>query len=204
MARTCAMVSCSTCRKFGIGYQNTSTDMNDKSRRLHNVTGTWSSSGVVQIVISIMYCCADIVCTVNIPLYVYMNQSVMVVQYNVWVFWTWGPVCQKQVSNEGTSNYNPRCMSDVITCPCPWYLFLAHKSSNVYAAVTSIILTLPQRLSGRIPSSARRSWIPTMMMTRTLALLLCPSCRLACGDNVRRVATSTPLVSVFTRWISIA
>ena len=39
----------------------------------------------------------------------------------------WGLMWQKQVSRAGTSNYIPKW--DVITCPCPWYLFLPHKSS---------------------------------------------------------------------------
>ena len=41
----------------------------------------------------------------------------------------WGLECQKQVSRTGTSNYIPQYLWDVITCPCPWYLLLAHKSS---------------------------------------------------------------------------
>ena len=41
----------------------------------------------------------------------------------------WGPVCPKQVSRAGTSNYIPQILWDVITCPCPWHLLLAHKSS---------------------------------------------------------------------------
>ena len=30
----------------------------------------------------------------------------------------------------GTSNYIPQHLQDVITCPWPWYLLLAYKSSN--------------------------------------------------------------------------
>ena len=41
----------------------------------------------------------------------------------------WWIVCQKQVSRAGTSNYIPQILWDVITCPCPWYLPLAHTSS---------------------------------------------------------------------------
>ena len=37
-----------------------------------------------------------------------------------------GLVGQKQVSRTGTSNYIPRYLWDIITCPCPWYLHLAH------------------------------------------------------------------------------
>ena len=33
---------------------------------------------------------------------------------------------QKQVSRAGTSNYIPQYLWDIITCPCPWYLLLAH------------------------------------------------------------------------------
>ena len=39
-----------------------------------------------------------------------------------------GSQCQKQVSRAGTSNYLPQYPWDVITCPCPWNLLLAHKS----------------------------------------------------------------------------
>ena len=42
---------------------------------------------------------------------------------------TWGLVCQKQVSRAGTSNYIRQTLWDVITCPCPWYLLLAHRFS---------------------------------------------------------------------------
>ena len=41
----------------------------------------------------------------------------------------YGLVCQKQVSRAGTSNYIPQYLWDVITCPCPWYFILVHKSS---------------------------------------------------------------------------
>ena len=41
-------------------------------------------------------------------------------------------VRQKQVSRAATSNYIPQCLWDVITCPCPWYLLLAPKSSCIY------------------------------------------------------------------------
>ena len=54
-----------------------------------------------------------------------------------WMALTHGPVrtcgllCQKQVHvyRTGTSNCIPQILSDVINCPCPWYLLLAHKSS---------------------------------------------------------------------------
>ena len=42
----------------------------------------------------------------------------------------WGLVCQKQVSRAWTSNYIPQYLWDVITCPCPWSLILAHTSSS--------------------------------------------------------------------------
>ena len=44
---------------------------------------------------------------------------------------SWWLVYQKQVSRAGTSNYIPHYLWDVITCPCPWYMLLAHKSSTV-------------------------------------------------------------------------
>ena len=36
---------------------------------------------------------------------------------------------QGQVSRAVTSNYSPQDLWDVITCACPWYLLLAHKST---------------------------------------------------------------------------
>ena len=42
---------------------------------------------------------------------------------------TGGLLCQQQISRTGTSNYIPQILWDVITCPFPWYLHLAHKSS---------------------------------------------------------------------------
>ena len=41
-------------------------------------------------------------------------------------------MCQEQVPRVGTSNYIPQYLWDVITCPCPWYLHLAYKSSFVH------------------------------------------------------------------------
>ena len=43
----------------------------------------------------------------------------------------WEVLFQKQVSRAGTSNYIPRILWDVITCPCPWYLLLAQHSWNI-------------------------------------------------------------------------
>ena len=40
------------------------------------------------------------------------------------------PVCQKQVSRAGTSNYILQILWYVITCPCPWYPLLTQKSST--------------------------------------------------------------------------
>ena len=40
----------------------------------------------------------------------------------------WGVLCQKQVSRAGTSNYIPQILWDVVTCSCPWYLLLGHRS----------------------------------------------------------------------------
>ena len=54
---------------------------------------------------------------------------------NVWIFHVmyfiiWGVLCQKQVSKTGTSNYITQYLWDVITCPCPWYLFLAQYNNQ--------------------------------------------------------------------------
>ena len=40
----------------------------------------------------------------------------------------WGPVCHKQVSRAEKSNYILQFLWDVLTCPCPWWLLLAHTS----------------------------------------------------------------------------
>ena len=39
-----------------------------------------------------------------------------------------GVWCHMQVLRTGTSNYIPQFLGDVITCRCPWYLFLAQYS----------------------------------------------------------------------------
>ena len=39
----------------------------------------------------------------------------------------WGVVRQKLASMAGTSNYTPQILCNLVTCPCPLYLFLAHK-----------------------------------------------------------------------------
>ena len=41
----------------------------------------------------------------------------------------WGLVCRKQVSRPWTCNYLPQYLWELINCPRPWYLLLAHKSS---------------------------------------------------------------------------
>ena len=41
-----------------------------------------------------------------------------------------GSVCQKRLLRVGTRNYNKQMPWDVITCPCPWYTFLAYRPSN--------------------------------------------------------------------------
>ena len=40
----------------------------------------------------------------------------------------WGHVCQRPVSRAGSSNSIPQYLWGVISCPCPWYLLLGHKS----------------------------------------------------------------------------
>ena len=42
----------------------------------------------------------------------------------------WGLVWLKAASMAGASDCTPQCLWGVITCPCPWYFLLAHKSSN--------------------------------------------------------------------------
>ena len=50
----------------------------------------------------------------------------------------WGLLCKKQVSRAGTSSYIPQVLWDVITHPCPWYLFLAKHSSHVQSVVLGL------------------------------------------------------------------
>ena len=48
--------------------------------------------------------------------------------------WNWTVelvVCWKQLPSAGISNYIPQALWDVITCPCSWYLLLAHRSSII-------------------------------------------------------------------------
>ena len=67
----------------------------------------------------------------------------------------WIGVFQKQVSRVGTSNYIPQILWDVITCPCPWYLLLAHKSSYVigYAVQCDINIEGHHRITVEPPYS---------------------------------------------------
>ena len=48
---------------------------------------------------------------------------------STWYLWEF--VCQKRVSRAGTSINIPQNLWDVITCPCPRYLLLAHRSTYV-------------------------------------------------------------------------
>ena len=62
---------------------------------------------------------------------------------------SWGIVCQKQLSGAWTRNYIPQYLWDVITCPHPWYLFLAHESS--YKLIYEIFSLLYRcRLAGMV------------------------------------------------------
>ena len=58
-----------------------------------------------------------------------------------------GVLCQKQVSRTGTCNYITQYMWDVITCPCPWYLFLAQHSSYNSPGFNSLCGPLMRQLS---------------------------------------------------------
>ena len=48
-------------------------------------------------------------------------------------------VLESEVSRAEASNYTLRLLWDVITCPCPWYLFLAHTSSYQQNAVRNLL-----------------------------------------------------------------
>ena len=43
-----------------------------------------------------------------------------------------GMLCQKQISREGTNNYIPQILWDVITCLCPWYPLLVESFSYIH------------------------------------------------------------------------
>ena len=53
------------------------------------------------------------------------------------------PYCNNlQVSRAGTSNYIPQYLWGVITCPCPWYLLPAHKSTyNCWPCMPTAMVT---------------------------------------------------------------
>ena len=53
------------------------------------------------------------------------HRLTLVLQGNI----NWGLLCQKNVSDTGTSKYISQTVLGVITCPCPWFLLLSHKSS---------------------------------------------------------------------------
>ena len=55
---------------------------------------------------------------------------------------TWGKTSSRsskghQLSRAGTSNYTPRYLQAVMTCPRPWYLLLAHKPSYIANSLPS-------------------------------------------------------------------
>ena len=56
----------------------------------------------------------------------------------------WGNVCQKQTSRAITRDYIPQIQWDVVTCPCHWYLLLAHKSSHVKYDLTRMWKVWPR------------------------------------------------------------
>ena len=56
-------------------------------------------------------------------------QTIRIPGSHYWDYSVWWLMCQRQVSRAGTSNYIPQYLWDVITCPCPWCLLLAHQSS---------------------------------------------------------------------------
>ena len=54
----------------------------------------------------------------------------------------------------GTSNYIPQTLWAVITCPCPWYLILAHKSSYIYSPCSVCIIRLLRAIY-KLPTKCR-------------------------------------------------
>ena len=95
-------------------------------------------------------------------------------KYYLFKYLIWGGLCQKNVSKARTSNYLPRYLWYVISCPCPWYLLLAqqspcssvihsYRSSCKHAASLKdthlpIIIYHPYKISYVIRYFARKIW----------------------------------------------
>ena len=59
---------------------------------------------------------------------VYIYVSLNAYWFNYMCIYVYKDLLEKQVSRTGTSNYIPQILWDVITCPRPWYLLVAHRS----------------------------------------------------------------------------
>ena len=64
-----------------------------------------------------------------------------------------------QVSRTATSNYIPLVLCEVITCPCPWYLIMAHKSSIGVCHSCIRIFSIVQLWYSKIPWGVHHYWI---------------------------------------------
>ena len=70
-------------------------------------------------------------------------------------------VCQKKVSMAWTNNYIPQYLWDVITCPCPWHLPLAH-NPHIYSILllsSNRTFEAQQLFTDRRPNNGTRSKI---------------------------------------------
>ena len=121
------------------------------------------------------------VCLLNINIVVKMET--MNVHSAICSIWTILAGCQKQVARAGTSNYIPQILWDVMTCPCPWYLRLAHKSSTS-------LLQVPNRVCHL--TADEMVWYPHTLLTSLLlnerySSLRCnlrvPDLQMSCSDT---------------------
>ena len=62
---------------------------------------------------------------------IYIEYSIILKQFNIISEVLW----QKQVSRPWKINNIPQILWDMITCPCSWYLLLAHYSRYIYIYV---------------------------------------------------------------------
>ena len=115
----------------------------------------------------------------------YLNSVYHIIARWFWINWgllvlVSGVLCQKHVSRTGTNNYIPHYLWDVITCPCPWYLLMAH---SFYVAMTRII-TGPGNIICRLFGASHlmtQSGNMHVMVTKSGTTFLVCRCRLILG-----------------------
>ena len=76
-------------------------------------------------------------------------------------------LCQNHVPRTGTNNYIPCKSWDIITCPCPWYLLLAQRSSYMHIDI------LPLFLFAQPPQLGLCHYLKDLFHWQCLSLYLC-------------------------------